>query len=96
MSGEILVTFESIAQAQGDVAATSSSINGQLADLKSYLAPMVSSWTGAAAQDYQAKQAQWDSAARDLNTVLAQIGAALGTAHDNYNQAETANRNTWS
>lgn len=92
---EIFVTFEALAQAQGDVSSTSASINGQLADLKDYLAPLVASWTGSASSDYQAKQAQWDSAATDLNLVLAQIGQALGTANDTYQQAESHNQATW-
>jgi early secretory antigenic target protein ESAT-6 len=56
---------------------------------------MVASWQGSAAQDYQARQKQWDTAARDLAAVLAQIGVALGAANDNYRQAENANAARW-
>ena len=52
--------------------ATVASMNSQLQDLKSYLAPMVATWEGQAAQNYNAKQAQWDQAANDLNEVLAE------------------------
>jgi 6 kDa early secretory antigenic target len=92
---EIKVTFGALSTAQGDVAATASRITTQLDDLKRFLAPMVATWTGAAAQDYQAKQRQWDTAAADISAVLAQIGVALGAAHDSYRQVETTNAARW-
>ena len=52
---------------------------------------MVATWQGAAAQDYQVRQKQWDTAAADLTAVLGQIGVALGAANDGYQQAEHAN-----
>ena len=67
----------------------------QLEDLRRFLAPMVATWQGAAAQDYQVRQKQWDTAAADLTAVLAQIGVALGAANDGYRQAEHANAARW-
>ena len=52
-------------------------------------------WQGAAAQDYQVRQKQWDTAAADLTAVLGQIGVALGAANDGYQQAEQANAARW-
>jgi early secretory antigenic target protein ESAT-6 len=92
---EIKVTFGALAAAQSDVSGTASRITGQMEDLRRFLAPMVASWQGSAAQDYQARQKQWDTAARDLAAVLAQIGVALGAANDNYRQAENANAARW-
>jgi WXG100 family type VII secretion target len=92
---EILVTFGEIAAAQQNVASTAQRLNAQLDDLKRYLAPMVASWTGLAADDYRAKQRQWDTAATDLNQVLAQIGVALGQANEGYQQVERANASRW-
>jgi len=92
---EILVTFSSIQQAQADCANTASNLNGQLSDLKSYLAPMVSTWSGAAAENYNAKQRQWDQAAQDLNEILQQISKALGSAGDDFQAAESSNANIW-
>ena len=54
-----------LAGAQQGVASTAQQMNGQLAELKQQLAPLVASWTGQAAVDYQAKQRQWDAAATD-------------------------------
>lgn len=92
---EILVTFGEIAAAQQNVASTAQRLNAQLDDLKRYLAPMVASWTGVAADDYRAKQRQWDMAATDLNQVLTQIGVALGQANEGYQQVERANASRW-
>jgi ESAT-6 family protein len=92
---EILVTFSALQQGQADVASTSSNLNTELADLKAYLAPMVATWSGAAAQNYNAKQQQWDQAAAELNEILATIGRALGTAGEDFQSAENSNASIW-
>ncbi len=93
--GEVFVTFGAVAAASGDAKTTSAALNQQLADLKSYLAPLVASWEGQAAVDYNAKQKQWDQAQTALNTLLAQIGTALDTSHSNYTEAENRNASMW-
>ena len=92
---EIKVTFGALATAQADVSGTASRIHTQLEDLRRFLAPMVAAWQGAAAQDYQVRQKQWDTAAADLTAVLGQIGVALGAANDGYQQAESLNAARW-
>jgi len=93
--GNILVTFGAVQQAQGDTQTTANNLNQQLGDLKSYLQPLVATWTGAASSDYQAKQAQWDQAQQALNDILARISMALGTAHTNYVSTEQTNQRMW-
>ncbi len=92
---EIKVTFGELSNAQQNVSSTSQRMTAQLEDLKRFLAPMVSTWTGKAAEDYQVKQRQWDTAAADLTAVLAQIGVAVGSANDGYQQVEAANAQRW-
>lgn len=94
-SGRILVTFGAIADAQADTASTYASLNQQLADLKSYLAPLVATWHGQASEQYNGYQRQWDTAAADLNSVLNTISSALGVSNDNYQQAESTNAAAW-
>lgn len=94
--GEVKVTFGEIANAQSNVSNTSNQVNQLLEDLKAFLAPMVATWEGEAAAAYNEKQRQWDTAAADLNQVLNQIGVALGTANQNYQDAENRNRGLWS
>jgi WXG100 family type VII secretion target len=92
---DVLVTFGAIEQAQSDVTTTVASIDQQMSDLQSYLAPIVSTWKGQAFDQYQALQQQWNQALNDLNSVLAQIGSALGEAYSNYTATEQANANVW-
>lgn len=92
---EIKVSFGELAAAQQSVTGTSQRMTATLEDLKRFLAPMTASWTGQAAADYQVKQRQWDAAAADLTAVLAQIGVALGTANEGYQQVEQANARRW-
>lgn len=94
--GEVLVTFGAVAQAAGDAQTTSSALNQQLADLQSFLAPLVASWEGQAATDYQARQKQWHEAQTALNGLLAKVGTALDVSHQNYTEAENKNASMWS
>jgi early secretory antigenic target protein ESAT-6 len=92
---EILVTFGELESAQSSIQTTWTNISREMEDLKRYLQPMVTTWTGDAATAYQAHQAKWDRSAADLNQVLNQIGVALGTSNDNYQAGEAANRARW-
>ena len=95
MSSAIKVTFGELAGAQQNVARTSQQMTAQLEDLKRFLAPMVATWSGAAADDYNVKQRQWDTSAADLTAVLSRIGVAVGQANDGYQQVEAANARRW-
>lgn len=94
-SGEMLVTFETIAQASQNVQRTYQSLTQKLDDLHSYLAPLVSSWQGAAAEQYQQQQQKWTQAQQDLGNVLQAIGRVLEQTHDSYQQTEQANTSSW-
>ena len=93
--GHIQVTFGVVNEAAMDTDAIASQIAQQLADLKTYLAPLVASWSGEASGDFQALQAKWDASANDLNQVLRQISQSLRTAGDNYSNTERANKQIW-
>lgn len=91
----IKVTFAALETAESDVRSTASRLNGKLDDLAQTLAPVVATWEGEAAVRYLAKQRQWDTAAADLNAVLAQIGVALRQAHEEYRRTEGINVSRW-
>ena len=91
MSDQIKVTFAQVQATQEHAQQTVTFMNNSFSDLKSYLAPMVSTWSGQAAENYNAKQAQWDAASRDLNEVLAAIGRALGAANEGFQTTESQN-----
>jgi WXG100 family type VII secretion target len=93
--GHIQVTFAAVNEAAMDTDGIASQIAQQLSDLKAYLAPLVASWSGEAAGDFQALQAKWDASANDLNQVLRQISQSLRAAGDNYSNTERANKQIW-
>ena len=92
---EIRVSFAALESARADVAQTATRISGRLDELRRFLAPLAATWDGRAAQDYQARQRQWDTAATDLAAVLGQIGVAVAAANDGYRQVEQANAARW-
>jgi early secretory antigenic target protein ESAT-6 len=92
---EIKVTFAALEAAQSDVSGVAGRMTSQLEDLKRFLAPLVATWEGQAATEYQAKQRQWDTAAGSLAGVLGQIGVALGAANESYRQVEQSNASRW-
>lgn len=94
--GHVLVTFGSINEAAMDADSIATQIAQQLSDLKSYLAPLVGTWSGEASTEFQALQAKWDASATDLNQVLRQISQSLRTAGDNYLKTERTNSSIWS
>jgi early secretory antigenic target protein ESAT-6 len=93
--GHIQVTFGAVNEAAIDTDSIASQIAQQLSDLKSYLAPLVASWSGEASSDFQALQAKWDASANDLNQVLRQISQSLRSAGDNYLNTERSNKQIW-
>jgi 6 kDa early secretory antigenic target len=96
MSDRMLVTFAELANAAQTIQQTSNSLNQKLEDLKTQLKPIVDSWQGTAAQNYQVQQSKWDQSQTDLNQVLHAIGAAVESAHDAYSTTEAQNAQAWS
>ena len=92
---EIKVTFAALDAAQADVASTARRISGRLDDLRRAVTPLAATWDGQAAEEYQARQKQWDTAAADLARVLVDIGRALGDAEAGYRATENANASLW-
>lgn len=94
--GRILVTYGAVNEAAMDTDAIASQIAQELSDLKSFIAPLVASWSGEAAADFQALQAKWDNSATDLNQVLRQMSQALRAAGEQYQATESSNIKLWS
>ena len=93
--GLIKVGFAQIAEASSNIATTQKSVDQLLDDLKSRLQSIRQSYEGEARAAWEQTQQQWDTAAADLNQVLAQIGTAVQQAGENYQQAEKANVSRW-
>lgn len=52
-------------------------------------------WDGKDREAYNEHQAQWDSAVADMNTLLNEIGGAVGIARANYITTEENNVKVW-
>jgi 6 kDa early secretory antigenic target len=94
-SGQVYVTFDTIAQASQNVQRTYQNLNQKLDDLASFLAPLTADWTGGAAEQYQQQQKKWTDAQTDLSNVLRTIGQVLEQTGEAYQQTEQANLSSW-
>jgi WXG100 family type VII secretion target len=52
-------------------------------------------WDGHDRAAYDAHQAEWDRAVRDINKILNDIGGAVGIARENYLTTEMSNSKLW-
>ncbi|MQS12282.1 WXG100 family type VII secretion target [Streptomyces kaniharaensis] len=95
MPDHILVNFETLQNAAGEVKAAAARINQLLEDLKGDVTKISASWEGQAQQGYQAHQAQWDAKAADLQQVCANIAGALEAAALSYKSTEDKNASRW-
>lgn len=95
MSDHILVNFSTIQNASSEVRQTAQRIQSQLDELKAGVQRIAASWEGSAQQGYQARQAQWDAKAADLQQVLGQIATSLDNAAQSYQSTESKNAQVW-
>jgi WXG100 family type VII secretion target len=92
---EIHVQFAALETGQQAISERYRQLEAALSDLERDLAPMVSSWTGAAQQAYLANKRTWENAAAELAQVLQAISVAVGQAHDSYVAAERTAYSMW-
>lgn len=95
MSGHILVNFGTLQNASAEVRSTAGRVQQQLDELKAGVQRIAASWEGKAQEGYQARQAEWDRSAADLQQVLNQIATALESAAQNYQATENRNAAIW-
>ena len=91
---QIKVDYAAMENAHTQMRAIARTLDQKLDTLKAGLQKM--QWEGSDQQAYQAYQAQWDAAVRDINTILNEIGGAVGIARENYVSTETSNAKLWS
>jgi 6 kDa early secretory antigenic target len=96
MSDYTRVVFSSMEQGEADFRQTYTSLVNEVSSLESQLQGSLSQWIGSAQQAYHEAQAQWNAAMADMQQVLSQLAAVVGTANSNYQAAEAANTGLWS
>jgi WXG100 family type VII secretion target len=92
---EIKVDFHAISAASSDIDSSAQQVDHKLDDLHGKLQHLEGIWVGSANDGFQHTKQEWLKAAKDLQQTLAQIGAAVGVAHENYLQTEAANSKRW-
>jgi WXG100 family type VII secretion target len=95
-SGTVRVTFDEIEDAAAEVRAVSRAVQVELEDLYRMLVPLVATWSGDAAEEFQYQHQVWAQAAEDLNAVLSRIVVLLEDSHLAYSQAEASAASLWS
>jgi WXG100 family type VII secretion target len=93
-----IVVQDELASAGPTLNSSAETISGELAALLKQLEPVVDTWTGAAARNWEVLQHEWNAAAGGLlgpDGVLGFIAQALNITWINYCNAEGANADTW-
>jgi len=95
MTEYTLAIFGTLEQGQADFQQTYNSLVSEVQMLETQLRSSLSQWAGSAQQAYYQQQAQWNAAMAHMEQVLAQLGVVVGTANQNYQQAEQVNTSLW-
>jgi early secretory antigenic target protein ESAT-6 len=89
----IKVDYAVLESAHSQMQTISRSIEEKLDTLRQGLQRL--HWIGTDRDAYQQHQAQWDTAIRDINSILNEIGGAVGVARENYLTTEMSNSQLW-
>jgi len=87
--------FNSLTQGESQFSLAARALMDELHDLEGKLRTKLNRWDGTAQTAYWQFQKEWDASAKDMQTVVAQLGVAIGDAHANYTAAERANTGIW-
>jgi ESAT-6 family protein len=91
MEGTMKYGFGAMDALAGDISSGSARINGLLEDLRSQINSVGSSWEGEAQGAFMQLKNNWESAANDLNAVMARIGTAVQTTVQDAQATEKSN-----
>ena len=75
--GPIRYEFAQLVQGADDIAVAMQTMNTKLADLDTSIRSKLAMWEGGANGNYEATKAQWDAAARNIETLLTSISRAV-------------------
>jgi WXG100 family type VII secretion target len=83
-------TTDEMEQASRHVRTVNETVQGDLARLRSQLAPLEGAWQGAAAAQFSTLMARWDASAARLNSALRDIGESIHSSAVDYQHQEDA------
>lgn len=90
------VEFAAMEQGEADFMRTYSSLAQVLDDLQNQLQTNLADWDGSAQQAFYEAHMVWNAAMANLQSVLSQLGSAIGAANANYQEAERTILSRWS
>lgn len=90
MADRIKVSFGALDTAVADLNSGVQQMGQRMQQLRSDIAPMLSTWDGAARESYGAAQQQWDSGWTELQTALGQLQQATASSNEDYSATEQA------
>ncbi|MEE1767842.1 MULTISPECIES: WXG100 family type VII secretion target [unclassified Streptomyces] len=94
--GYILVDYGHMNNAGDDMVRQTQAIARTLASLEAELAELRKTWYGSDADTYRQKQAAWDQAVRNMETLLNSHAALLTDISGNYKYSENSLSQMWS
>lgn len=89
------IRFETLQQAQDDLAAAFAAIQSTIDNLETELQSNLSQWTGSAQEAYLPVKQQWDAAIAHMAAVLQKAQVHMGNAAETYQTVENQNVSIW-
>lgn len=93
--GLLNIKFETLADAQNELAAHYAAARAHIEELKAKLAGSLEMWSGDARDAYDQVQREWDGAFGHMAAVLHKAQAHLGNANEMYQAVERRNTAIW-
>jgi ESAT-6 family protein len=92
---QIAVDFRALEAGEDALRRAVDEIDLRLTDLEGVVARLLGTWTGEAADAYQAAQREWDQAVAGMRENVREMHQLLVTAHRNQASAVRANSQIW-
>ncbi|WP_105975427.1 MULTISPECIES: WXG100 family type VII secretion target [Streptomyces] len=94
--GYIYVDYNHMNNAADDMVQQTKAIANTLASLEAELGELVKSWYGEDANMYRQKQQAWDTAVKNMETLLTSHSSLLTDISDSYRYSENSLSQLWS
>jgi early secretory antigenic target protein ESAT-6 len=91
MGDYVLANFGSLGEGEASFAQAYNGLTSTVSDLQGQLQSHLSSWEGSAQAAYHEAQAIWNQAIADMGQVISAMSSVIGTANENYQNAERTN-----
>jgi early secretory antigenic target protein ESAT-6 len=94
-SSYTMANFGALNTGAENFAIAANTLRRELDELETSLQAKLAAWEGDTQTAYWECKKKWDAAAADMQRIIAQLGLAIGTAHQNYQAAENFGKSVW-